>query len=687
MTDSAQDERRTQRSSAAPTWGWGALACGVLVAVTLFVYAPNLDHDFVTMDDYPYVVENEAIAQGLTLETVGWAFRSFRGSSWFPLTWLSFALDHDLGGLDPRVYHRTNIVLHAAGVALLYFALSALTGARTRSLLVACVFALHPLHVESVAWIAERKDVLSALFFMLALWGWARFAERPSVLRYALVMVATALGLLAKSSLVTLPFVLLLLDVWPLGRRALSWPRLIAEKLPLLALALGAASLTWYAGASGAALEAADRLGVLHRVGNAAIAYTMYLRDSFWPAELAPFYPHPGVEVSIAGSFLAAAVLVAITAFVIARWRAAPHLAVGWFWFVGMLIPMIGLVQAGPQARADRFVHLPQIGLCIALVWSLPAHWARRRASAIAAVVVVAAMAFATRGQLTIWQDGTTLFERVVALSPDSGFARHGLGQAYLRAGHFAEAEPQFRAALEAAPRWSRPMVALAGVLEERGDLERAAEWNARAVEVEPENLEFRALLAERLVAQGAFDRARPHLERLATHEGYPGRANAHLLLAAARERVGDVTTARRHYRLAVALRPELSEAHVALATLAFKTDDERAGIASLRRAVEAGPDSLVAVNNLAWHLATARDESLRRPQEALEYAERAAVLSQRSEPSVLETLAVALEANGLIERALSTLDDAIALARERRDIRLARVLDQRRSRLARALD
>ncbi len=683
---SEQSTSRSSREVEGPFEGrrFDVACCVALAVVTFWVYTPSLSHGFVTMDDYPYVVENEAIQRGLGFDTLHWAFTTFHAASWFPLTWLSFAFDHALGGLDPSVYHRTNLLWHAAGVVLLYLALVRLSLARLPSALVASVFALHPMHVESVAWVAERKDVLSAFFFAATLWAWAHHTARPSAARYALVFGALALGLLAKSSLVTVPFVLLLLDVWPLDREGVSWKRRIVEKLPLFALAGGAATLTYVAGASSEALEGEVGLGVAHRFANAAIAYALYVRDTFWPAELSPFYPHPRAAVSFACGVVSALAIGVVSVVLTLRRRVVPQAWVGWFWFLGMLVPMIGLVQAGAQACADRFAHLAQIGLAIAVIGGVPQRAiASKRAwiaTAVVGAVVVTLMATATRTQLEIWRDGRSLFEYVVARSPDSAFAQHGLGQAYLRGSQFDEAEPAFRRASEIARRWAAPMVGLAMALDEQGREREATKWYEDAAELAPNDLGLRVEVAQRLSREGAFERAGPHLEFVAAHGGPDAAARAHIALGGLSERSGVLEAARQHYREAAGLREDFAAPHLALAALFVRTEDVAAALGSLRAAVRAEPDSTVANNNLAWQLATAANPTASDLAEARRHAERAVASSQRREPSVLETLVVVLAAQGEFGKARATIDEAIGLVNPRGDnIELKRELLRRR--------
>ncbi|MGH9361727.1 MAG: tetratricopeptide repeat protein, partial [Thermoanaerobaculia bacterium] len=350
-----------------------------LALLTVLVFAPVVRHDFVSLDDPAYVTGNAQVRRGLTAEGFRWAWGNEVAGNWHPLTMLSHMLDAELHGLDPGGHHLTSLLLHAANAVLLFVLLRRLTGAAGRSAAVAALFAVHPLHVESVAWIAERKDVLSAFFFFLALLAWSGYARRPSSWRYLLALLAFALGLLAKPMVVTLPLVLLLLDVWPLGRLPLAAAAerrralgpLLREKLPFVLLALGAAAVALVTQREAMSPLAALSLG--RRIANALLAYAAYLSDTVWPRGLAVFYPLPGALPAWRVA-LAAVLLAALTALALARLHRSPWLAVGWLWFVGMLLPVIGLLQVGSQARADRYTYLPSIGLFVALVWEVAAR-------------------------------------------------------------------------------------------------------------------------------------------------------------------------------------------------------------------------------------------------------------------------------------------------------------------------
>lgn len=678
------------------------LVCSALALASLALYWQSTSFEFINFDDHGYVVHNPHLRAGVAPAALGWTLLPFH-SNWVPVTWLSFALDYAAGGLDPAIYHRTNVLLHAAGGVALYLALAALTGARLRSAFVAAVFAVHPLHVESVAWVAERKDVLSGLFFGLCLLAYASYARRPFALgRYALVVLTLGLGLLSKASVVTLPFVLLLLDYWPLHRLRASPRRVWLEKLPLFGMSAGAAAM------AGIAAEGSDALDVsfLHRLANAATSYAAYVGRAFWPSGLSIFYPHPAADVSLARATAAAGGLVAVTAAALHLARKRPAVAVGWLWFVGMLVPMIGLVQAGQQAMADRFTYLPLAGLTLALVFAVPERFGETRAGraclTAAAVLSLGALALVAQYQLQFWRTSTTVFERALDVTDDNAVAHHRLGIELATTGREREAPAHFAEAQRIAPGWGTPALLHGRALAALGDFRGARKQYRRALEAEPGWSQPYLEIARLDIASKRSAKAIRLLERI--EEGARGeeRAAIHTLLGRAHAASGRFDVAERHYREALALEPSSSasagygethaelglvlvatgrragalehleeaarrghanaDAYLALSRFYFESGAEADGIAALRLAVAADPLSAAATNNLAWRLATARDAGLRAPAEALALARQAAALTERSNPEVLDTLAAAHAASGDFESAAATLGEAIAL-------------------------
>ncbi|MGH7789393.1 MAG: tetratricopeptide repeat protein, partial [Candidatus Binatia bacterium] len=533
------------------------LMAAALVAATAALYAPVGGFGFVPYDDPTYVVDNPRVQAGLSAAGVAWAFGSFHASLWIPLTWLSLMLDATLFGAWAGGYHLTNVLLHGLAAALLFLSLGRMTGALWPSGFVAALFALHPLQVESVAWVTERKDVLSAAGWMATLWCYARYVERPSAGRYAATMLAFALGLLAKPMLVTLPIVLLLLDMWPLSRLPLGSTAaaraalglLLREKLPFVALALAAGAVTVVAQRAGGAVLPLEALPLSTRVLVGLANYARYLGRLAWPAPLAAFYPYdpaPSAALVAAG----AALLVGGTALAIAALRRWPFVTVGWLWFAVTLAPVVGLVQVGEQGWADRFTYIPMIGIGIAVAWSAAAATQRLGWSAALPAAggagILLACAWLSAGQIGYWRDGQTLFghalrvtrdnymahfllasdlvrrgeseaalphfEAAVALRPRYAAMRNNLGNALIRLGRWREAVAQLRVAVAERPNVPQFRNGLGFALASDGQLEAAAEQYAAALALDPRYAEAAFNLGTLLSDQQRFAEAIPHL-------------------------------------------------------------------------------------------------------------------------------------------------------------------------------
>ncbi|MEO6196456.1 MAG: hypothetical protein ABIS20_25835 [Thermoanaerobaculia bacterium] len=438
-----------------------------LALLTLAAYLPALHNGFVNLDDGLYVTGNPQVQKGITRASAAWALTANVANNWHPLTLLSHQLDCQLFGLDPAGHHATSLLLHLANTLLLFAVLRGMTGAVWRSAAVAALFAVHPAHVESVAWVAERKDVLSALFWILAMAAWTSYARRPSPGRYLLVALMMLLGLMAKPMVVTLPFALLLLDVWPLERRGLGWKRLIAEKLPLLALSAAASLVTLrYQRTSLAPL---DLVPWSVRLANAAVAYASYLGKLLLPRNLAVFYPIP-LAIPAWQVAAATALLAALTALATWKARRAPWLLVGWLWFLGTLVPVIGLVQVGRQAMADRYTYLPSIGLFVAIVWGIAwgiAALARERRAilATASAAAILALAVGTWKQAGTWHDSVALYRHALAVTRGNYVAHVGLAKALTAERNLEGAEEEYRAALALRPRLIEARAGLEAIL------------------------------------------------------------------------------------------------------------------------------------------------------------------------------------------------------------------------------
>ncbi|HQI80945.1 MAG TPA: tetratricopeptide repeat protein [Deltaproteobacteria bacterium] len=451
---------------------------GILLCTSIvLVYAVVLTHGFINLDDDQYLLKNPHVMQGLTMQGIFWSFTSFYASNWHPLTWLSHMADVQFFGMRPGFHHAMNVILHALSAVVLFITLRLMTGATFRSAAVAALFALHPLHVESVAWIAERKDVLSTLLGMLTMLAYIRYVRRPAMSAYALMICCYILGLLAKPMLVTLPFVLLLMDFWPLrrmdpaavpekardgagrarsGKFAADLSRLVMEKVPLMVLAAASSVITLYAQGSGGSVVTVSRIPILARVANVLTSYATYLGKTLWPAGLSIFYPYPEVMNPVL-VMVSAAVLAGITVFVFMRVRTMPYLAAGWLWYLGTLVPVIGIVQVGEQAIADRYTYLPLVGVFIMVVWGvadLASRWPRMRGVLPwAFLAVLMLLMVSAHLQVRHWKNSETLFTHALAVTRNNHLAHNNLGSALLEArGDIEGAVAQYRQAVAIRP-------------------------------------------------------------------------------------------------------------------------------------------------------------------------------------------------------------------------------------------
>jgi protein O-mannosyl-transferase len=643
------------------TWTWADVGLALLVAAaTLAVYAQVWHYDFVVYDDPTYVTANEHVRAGLTWSGLVWAFTAIHDANWFPLTWMSHMADVQWFGLHAGSHHLTNVLMHAASAVLLFAALRRMTGQRWPSALAAALFALHPLHVESVAWVAERKDVLSGLFWMVTLHGYAYYVGRPGRWRYLLVAAPFALGLLSKPMVVTLPFVLLLLDAWPLRRLRFEWgatglARLLREKLPLLLLSAAIAVATWVAQDAGGAVVGLGRLPFGSRAANALVSYAAYIVSFLLPARLAAFYPFPSAipwwQVG-----LSVAALVALSALVWRRATASPYLAVGWCWYVGTLVPVIGLVQVGSQARADRYTYLPGIGLSIMLAWGmaeLAGRWPRARVwmAVLGAALPTACIAL-TWTQAQVWrnsetlfrhalaatadnyvatdglgvvlgtqgrtEDAIALFEEAVRIKPDYAQSRANLGAALLGQGRAADALPHLLQAVRLNPTLREALVNLAACHRELGQTAEAAAAYEEVVRRQPDDAAAQSGLGMMLVARGREDEGIGHLResvRIA-----PSSADGHYDLARALLGLGRAQEAALEFSETVRLRPSFAEAHFGLASILARQGRLVEAIAEYEAALRIAPQFAGARADLGSALATAGrfDEAIAQFREAL---------------------------------------------------------------------
>ena len=614
--------------------------CLLLAGITLAIYWPARHYGIIGYDDPLFMTENPMVKSGLNRHSLWWALSGIVVANWHPVTSLSFVLDNQCFGLNPGAEHTVNILFHTASAMLLFLVLQRMTGAVWRNAAVAAVFAWHPLRVESVAWISERKDVLCGFFFMLTLWAWVRYAQRVTgdvcpvtrteaaaaapdssrvtrhaSLFYRLALLFFVLGFMSKPMIVTLPFVLLLLDFWPLkrmtdggwrmadGKNAVQLPifrRLLLEKWPFFLLSAGFSGLTYALQKTHAAVVELGRLGLEERLGNAVTSYLQYLAKLFWPTKLAVIYPYPKSQDDTE-IWLTALLLLAISVLCVCQLFRRPYLAVGWFWFLGTAVPIIGLVQVGGQAMADRYTYIPLIGPVISLVW-LVSDWfktnfSRKFILAPATVVLLAACALAARRQVQFWENTVTLSEHTIAVTTDNPSMQFCLGAGLEQEGRLREAMVHYRIQAALSPQDYRVHYSLAGVLGKQGRWEDALKEYQTAADL------------------GAN----------------PDDYIAHLNFADALTHLGRVPEA----------------------------------VLQLNEALLLKPDSPDILNNLAWTLATSPEADVRDGARAVELAQRACDLTNFKQTMVVGTLAAAYAEAGRFDDAIATAEKACALASE----------------------
>lgn len=550
---------------------WRVCLCAALALLVAALYAPVRTYDFVNLDDNEYVTENTFVRSGLSVENVRWAFTAFHSGHWHPLTWLSLMLDCECFGLNAGALHLVNVLLHAGGTVLLFLWLQKASGACWRSAFAAALFALHPLRVESVAWVAARKDMLSGLFLMLTLWAYVAYARRESRWRYAWIVLWFALGLMAKPTLVIVPGALLLLDYWPLNRlrghalssavtadasdqRSLLW--LLAEKLPLCVLAVATLSRTLAAQQAAGAMVAGDQIPLAARLGNALWSYARYLGGTIWPFDLAVFYPLQ--PVGVARPLCAALGLVLVTAVVYRARGRCPYLLVGWLWFVVTLAPVSGLIQFGGQAMADRYTYIPHVGLLVAATWGLGDLLAGcsvpKALIAAGAALLLGAYAARSASQLRNWRDSVTLFEHALAVTTNNFMAHNNLGVAMQAMGRLDEAAAHYAEAVRLNPTWPEAQNNVGIAYAWRGDYLEARAHFLQALRIRPGFAGAENNLATAWAYEGNWEAAILHYSRAVELD--PGYVDARYGLADALERSGRLREAAAQYARVVEARP-----------------------------------------------------------------------------------------------------------------------------------
>jgi tetratricopeptide (TPR) repeat protein len=616
-------------------WRSALLVCALLGGVTLALFWPVCHHDFIVYDDGQYVSENPYVASGLTWPNIVWAFSHFHSGNWHPLTWISHMVDVQLFGMRPGLQHLTNVFFHSANSVLLFLLLNLMTGAFWRSSIVAALFALHPAHVESVAWLAERKDVLSAYFFFLTLLAYVGYAKRAKIpnenpkaeaipefqnpkadespvsearkrrVYYVLTLVSFALGLLSKPMLVTVPFVLLLIDYWPLqriprlqGRNSEGARRVILEKVPLFALSAASCVVTYLAQKAGGAVDTLERVPFEARLSNAVVAYLHYLAKLLWPSKLAILYLRPD-DWTVWEVGLGILVLVGMTFLSLCARRRYPWTPVGWLWFLGTLVPVIGLVQVGNQYMADRYTYIPYIGCFITMVWTA---WELAKSSRVGrpllagvTLLVVSSAAALTHAQIQHWKHSEALLKHCIAVTKDNFAAHNILGVTFARQNRFEEARAQFVEALTISPQYADSLQNFGILLTEHGD----------------------------------FNDALSYLQQ------------------------------------AVAVRPELSVVYCKLGLALDMKDQAEQAIIYYRECIRLRPDQQDACNNLAWLLATYPDPKFRDGAEAVRLAEHICDVTAYQKAPMIGTLAATYAEAGRFQDAIVAAEKAVAVARQ----------------------
>jgi tetratricopeptide (TPR) repeat protein len=621
------------------------LICSSLVLATIIAFE-QIRHNQFVYDDLLYITQNPPVTNGVSVESIKWAFTTTYAGNWHPVTWLSHILDCQLFKLNPLWPHLENLLLHIVNTLLLFWILKSMTGSLWRSGFVAAAFALHPVHVESVAWVAERKDLLSGLFWMLTIAAYARYARKPATGRYLLVIIFFVLGLMSKPMIVTLPFVLLLMDYWPLARLEKLQPYLVnqsdnqykkasirfllAEKLPLFILAIASSLITFIAQRSSGAMDILERMPLDARAANALISYTTYISQMIYPARLAVLYPHSGEDFPLWQALGSLGIIVLITIIVLLLGRRKPYIFLGWLWYLGTLLPVIGLVQVGAQGMADRYTYLPSIGFFIMVAWGAAELAAKRRflkvGLGISAVIVIALLIFGTRKQMEYWQNNFTLFERALVVTGDNPAMLYNMGV----------------------------------VLETENQPDLAIRCYRCALKFKPDYFEAYNNLGSILSTQGNYDDAAAHIRRaLQINPEYPlAHNNLGMVLVAQ----GNLSEALVHFRRAVELMPDSVEMRHNLASVLQAKGELDEAISQYRKALQLKPGYLLSLNALAKILITHPNPEMRNADEAVPLAERAAKLTRHQNPATLEILAAAYAAKGQFDHAVTTIQQAITL-------------------------
>jgi len=631
------------------------IICLFLVAATLSVYLQVINYDFVYFDDELYVIDNPNVKAGLNRESIIWAFSADYAGNWHPLTWLSHMLDIELYGLNPIGHHLTSIQIHIINTVLLFILLNWMTEAVWPSSFVAALFALHPLHVESVAWVAERKDVLCAFFWILSILAYVRYTRNKSKTNYLLIVVLFAFGLMSKPMIVTLPFTLLLLDFWPLSRfkpKAYKTQTsacqismaLILEKVPLFALSAVSSIITFSIQQHGGVIASLESIPLTMRISNALVSYISYIIKMFWPINLAFFYPYH--KLMIWNVLLSGILLLCVSALITFAARRLPYLVTGWLWYLGTLVPVIGIVQTGCQSMADRYTYVPLIGIFIIIAWGMrdiAAKWQSQRIllpifSGIALIFFMTCTWF----QAGHWQNGITIFKHTLNVTKNNCVANCELGHALMRNGKLDEAVIQFCKALKINPNYEEAHANLGCTLARQGNISDAIYHYNKALLINPDNVKAHNNLGVLLAGKGKFN------------------------------------DAFYHYKEALRINPKYAGAYYNLGKIYTNRGEVEDAILYYKKTLQASPNMAEALYNLSWIYATHKDNKFINGKEAVKLAEKLCRLQNYSHPLSLDALAAAYAEAGRFKEAVLTAQKGLELALKMGPKELALGLEKR---------
>jgi len=585
--------------------------------LTMIAYWPIKNCAFINYDDPAHVYENIYVQQGLTWNSIKWAFSddclSFV-SHWHPITWLSFMLDYEIFGMNPRGYHLTNLLLHIFNSILIFLIFSHITKTVWQSASVAVLFAIHPMHVESVAWITERRDVLSTLFWMITTGTYILYTEHKTLIRYLLMTALFIIGFMSKSMLVTLPFALVLLDYWPLGRLRLDAPAItrwrsirscIWEKLPLFALSVIFTILTYILGQKAGTIANTSLIPLTKRIENAIISLSIYMEKMVWPQKMAIFYPYPK-EFQLWQFFGGIIVFAGISIIVLRMWKKLPYNFVGWFWYLGTILPVIGIVQNGSQAYADRYTYVPYIGLFIMISWTIPLvtkNLSYRRTILIAgAAVIITIFTIITRVQVGYWKNSEVLMTHAIEVTENNYIAHNSLGNALIKQGYSEEAYAHFMEAAQINPHYAPVQNNIGNVLYHLGWHEESIEYYFNALRIDPKDAEAHNNLGVALMSMGRLDEAENHLTEAVRIRPYYTSARFNLALILFNK--GNMTLAAEQLKYALRYKPNLYQAHYLLGKIAFNEGRYGDAVKHFQDTLRLNPDFEAANNDIRNALA-----------------------------------------------------------------------------------